>query len=146
MTCSQRTPKSRLRAQSRRSNDSPDARIARIVSNPLDVMTCRSQNRTPHRAGMAGVLDNARHRRLHRGNSTSRRRHSISFSVVTVTLVPLPRYNRSPVPISSSCPKDRIDSIVPARVMVVAGIVNFLQTGRIYAPSASAAQMVGMYH
>jgi malate dehydrogenase len=129
---------------------SPNA-ILIVVSNPLDVM-CQVAYRVsgfPKQRvfGMAGVLDSARMRAfiaLELGVSVENT-SAFVLGGHGDTMVPLPRYSTvSGIPITELLPPERVDAIVKRTAGGGAEIVSLLKTGSAYyAPSASAAEMVG---
>ncbi len=127
----------------------PDA-IVIVVTNPLDVMTYLTLERTgfaPERVmGMAGVLDSARFRAfiaMELGVSVK----DVEAMVLGGhgdSMVPLPRYaNVGGVPISALIPEDRVAALIERTRSGGAEIVGLLKTGSAYyAPSASVVAMV----
>jgi len=126
----------------------PDA-IAIVVTNPLDVMTYLTFERTgfpPERVmGMAGVLDSARFRAFIAAD--------LGVSVKSVqaivlgghgdSMVPLPRHATvGGVPLTAVLPEERIEALIERTRKAGAEIVSLLKAGSAYyAPSAAVAAM-----
>ncbi len=122
----------------------PDA-IVIVVTNPLDVMTWLTFDRTgfpPERVmGMAGVLDSARFRTfiaMELGVS-SRDVEAMVLGGHGDSMVPLPRYATvGGVPLTALLPPDRIERLIQRTRNGGAEIVALLKTGSAYYAPASA--------
>jgi malate dehydrogenase len=124
--------------------------ILLVVSNPLDVMTYLTYDKTGYPKnrvfGMAGVLDSTRFRcfiAMELGCSV----REVSAMVLGGhgdTMVPLTDYATvSGIPIKALIPKERIDAMVQRTRVGGGEIVKLLKTGSAYyAPAAAVAAMV----